>query len=102
MRIWELRQVTSSWSPVPDANIAATPSEHPHEKARAPVEREEVRGNRLLHKVTIRAVQWTVAAMLLVIAVGLASGACWRGRKLPSCPAEIKLDLGPIGRALRS
>ena len=31
-------------------------------------------GNRLLHKVTIRAVQWTVAAMLSVIAVGLASG----------------------------
>ncbi|MBI4376146.1 MAG: sulfite exporter TauE/SafE family protein [Elusimicrobia bacterium] len=31
-------------------------------------------GNRLLHKVTIRAVQWTVAIMLFVIAVGLATG----------------------------
>lgn len=31
-------------------------------------------GNRLLHKVTIRAVQWTVAAMLFLIAIGLASG----------------------------
>ncbi|MBI3553030.1 MAG: sulfite exporter TauE/SafE family protein [Elusimicrobia bacterium] len=31
-------------------------------------------GNRLLHKITIRTVQWSVAAMLLVIAVGLAAG----------------------------
>lgn len=31
-------------------------------------------GNRLLHKVTIRTVQWTVAIMLFVIAAGLASG----------------------------
>lgn len=30
--------------------------------------------NRLLHKVTIRAVQWTVAVLLFVIAVGLAGG----------------------------
>ncbi len=31
-------------------------------------------GNRLLHKITIRAVQWSVAAMLFLIAIGLASG----------------------------
>lgn len=31
-------------------------------------------GNKLLHKVTIRAVQWSVAAMLFVIALGLAAG----------------------------
>ncbi|HAZ09253.1 MAG TPA: hypothetical protein DCZ01_12205 [Elusimicrobia bacterium] len=31
-------------------------------------------GNRLLHKITIRAVQWAVAVMLFVIAVGLVTG----------------------------
>ena len=31
-------------------------------------------GSRLIHKVTMRAVQWAVAMMLFVIAVGLASG----------------------------
>lgn len=31
-------------------------------------------GSRLLHKVTIRVLQWSVAAMLFVIAIGLATG----------------------------
>ena len=31
-------------------------------------------GSRLIHKVTMHAVQWTVAVMLLVIAIGLAAG----------------------------
>ncbi|MBI4423437.1 MAG: TSUP family transporter [Elusimicrobia bacterium] len=31
-------------------------------------------GSRLLHKVTLRAVQWSVAAMLFVVAAGLAAG----------------------------
>jgi uncharacterized membrane protein YfcA len=31
-------------------------------------------GNRLLHKVTLRSVQWAVTAMLLVVALGLAAG----------------------------
>ena len=31
-------------------------------------------GSRLIHKVTMRVVQWTVAVMLFVIAAGLAAG----------------------------